>query len=70
MPKALQQMMENGEISLEDGLQRAVNLVNGATVKSVLAPAAPNLSTVAGSKEPTDGAKQVQSAKDWGSALV
>jgi len=70
MPKALQSMIDQGEITLDEGLQRGIDLVNGATVKSVLAPATPNLASVAGSDKPTDQAKMQQSNQDWGEALV
>jgi len=70
MPKALQTMIDNGEIPLEEGLQRGIDLVNGATVKSVLAPSSPNLSNVAGSDKPTDGAKVKQQQQDWSSAVI
>lgn len=70
MPKALNDMIDAGEIGLEDALQRGVDLINGATIASVLAPSSPNLSKVAGSPQPTTGAKVAQSNKDWGSALI
>lgn len=70
MPKALNDMIDAGEIGLEDALQRGVDLINGATVSSVLAPSSPNLSKVAGANEPTNDAKKKQASQDWSSALV
>ena len=70
MPKALQSMIDQGEITLDEGLQRGIDLVNGATVKSVLAPATPNLASVAGSDKPTDQAKMQQSNQDWSNMVV
>jgi len=70
MPKALQSMIDQGEITLDEGLQRGIDLVNGATVKSVLAPKTPNLASVAGSDKPTDQAKMQQSNQDWSNMVV
>ncbi|RLA58964.1 MAG: hypothetical protein DRQ78_11205, partial [Epsilonproteobacteria bacterium] len=70
MPKQLQTLLDDGTVTLEEALQKGIDLVNGATVKSVLTTTTPNLGTVAGSKAPTSEAKQNQSKQDWGATLV
>ena len=70
MPKGLQDLIDTGSITLEEGLQRGVDLVNGATIKSVLAPGTPKLSDVAGSSKPTNEAKAQQSNQDWGAMVL
>lgn len=70
MPKVLLDQLDKGEASLEEVLQKGVELFNGATIKSVLAPKSPKLSDVAGSKAPTDGAKKQQATQEWGATLV
>ncbi len=70
MPPALHDLIDSGSVTLEEALQKGIDLVRGATIKSVLAPKDPNLSQVAGSKAPTDAAKQSQSNQDWGGQLL
>ena len=70
MPKKLQEQLDNGTLSLEEALQKGIDLVNGATVMSVLAPSTPDIGKVAGSEKPSDKAKVEQSSQDWASAIV
>lgn len=70
MPKKLQDQLDNGEIGLEEYLQKGVDLIKGAPVASVLAPTAPKLSDVAGDKKPSVEARKAQSNEDWGATLI
>jgi len=70
MPPALHDLIDSGSVTLEEALQKGIDLVRGASTLSVLAPKDPNLSQVAGSKAPTDAAKQSQSNQDWGGQLL
>lgn len=70
MPKKLQEQLDNGDITLDEYLQKGVDLLKGATVASVLAPNSPNLSDVAGDRKPSSEAIKKQSNTDWGAALI
>jgi len=70
MPKAILDKIDEGSIGLEDALQKTLDLMNGATVASVIAPSSPNLGDKAGSREPTDNAKRAQASQGWANALV